>query len=266
MKIEEQIEEPEAERTVDSVSTAPLALVAGGSGGIGASICAALAAGGFDVALTYLRSADAAELAAKAVRDHGRSASTHRIDLTDPAQPARLIASLPRLDTVVYAAGPNIRMSYVSNVQPEQFLQQLVADAAGCFNLLSPAIAPLRESRGTAVCLVTTALRRYASRDLLSAAPKGAVEQLARAIAAEEGKFGVRVNCVGVGVIKAGLWEDLLASGDYDERALSAARAATALRRFGQAPEIGDVVAFLAGARSSYVTGQTLCVDGGYSL
>jgi len=57
-----------------------------------------------------------------------------------------------------------------------------------------------------------------------------------------------------------------LVAGDYDERALSAARAATALRRFGQAPEVADVVAFLAGARSSYVTGQTLCVDGGYSL
>jgi len=247
-------------------STAPLALVAGGSGGLGAAICASLAAEGFDVALTYLRSAGAAELTAKAVRERGRSASTHQIDLTDAAQPAGLIASLPRLDTVVYAAGPTIPMRYASGVRPEQFAQQLVADAAGCFNLLSPAIAPLRASQGTAVCLVTTALRRYASRDLLSAAPKGAVEQLARAIAAEEGKYGVRANCVGVGVIQAGLWEDLLSSGDYDERALSAARGATALRRFGQASEIGDVVAFLAGSRSSYVTGQTLCVDGGYSL
>src|SRR5277367_6264922 len=174
-----KIEESEDERTVDSASTAPLALVAGGSGGIGAAICASLAQEGFDVALTYLRSADAAELAAKVVRDRGRSASTHRIDLTDPAQPAELIASLPRLDTVVYAAGPKIPMRYVSSVEPGQFTQQLVADAGGCFNLLSPAIAPLRESKGTAVCLVTTALRRYASRDLLSAAPKGAVEQLA---------------------------------------------------------------------------------------
>jgi NAD(P)-dependent dehydrogenase (short-subunit alcohol dehydrogenase family) len=59
VKIEEQIEDHEDERTVDSASTAPLALVTGGSGGIGASICAALAAEGFDVALTYLRSADA---------------------------------------------------------------------------------------------------------------------------------------------------------------------------------------------------------------
>jgi NAD(P)-dependent dehydrogenase (short-subunit alcohol dehydrogenase family) len=262
----EETEEQEDERGVESSGTAPLALVAGGSGGIGASICAALAGEGFDVALTYLRSADAAELAAKAVRDHGRSASTHRIDLTDPVQPARLIASLPRLDAVVYAAGPKIPMRYASAVEAGQFVQQLIADAAGCFNLLSPAIAPLRETKGTAVCLVTTALRRYASRDLLSAAPKAAVEQLARAIAAEEGKYGVRVNCVGVGVIQAGLWEDLLSSGDYDERALSAARAATALRRFGHAPEVADVVAFLAGPRSSYVTGQTLCVDGGYSL
>lgn len=244
----------------------PLALVAGGSGGIGAAICGALARDGFDVTLTYYRDADAAAKAASGVRELGGDADVRQLDLTDVAATARLLAELPRLDTVVYAAGPPIPMRYTGAVDPEMFARQLSRDAVAAFNLLQPSIAPLRASKGSIVCLVTTALRRYASRDLLSAAPKAAVEQVARAIAAEEGKYGVRANCVGVGVIQAGLWDELLATGDYDQRALDAAMRATPLRRFGAASEVAEVVAFLASPRSSYVTGQTINADGGYSV
>lgn len=242
------------------------ALVAGGSGGIGSVICRALARDGFDVALTYRHNAQAAERAAESVRDVGAKAWVHQLDLTDADAAAALVRSVPRLDTVIYAAGPSIPMGYTAQITSQQFAHQLWADAAACFNLLQPAIERLRASRGSIVALVTTALLRYATRDLLSAAPKAAVEQLVRAIAAEEAKNGVRANCVGVGVIAAGLLEDLIGSGDYHEQALEAARRAIPMRRFGSPEELADVVAFLAGPRSAYVTGQTLRVDGGYSV
>jgi NAD(P)-dependent dehydrogenase (short-subunit alcohol dehydrogenase family) len=243
-----------------------LALVAGGSGGIGSAICQALARDGFDVALTYRSNAESAEYAAKGVRDLGAKAWVHQLDLTDADASAALVRSVPRLDTVVYAAGPPIPMGYTAQLTSQQFAYQLSADAAACFNLVQPAIERLRGSHGSIVALVTTALLRYATRDLLSAAPKAAVEQLVRAIAAEEGKNGVRANCVGVGVVATGMLDDLIASGDYHEVALEAARRAIPMRRFGSAEELADVVAFLAGPRSAYVTGQTLRVDGGYSV
>ncbi len=243
-----------------------LALVAGGSGGIGSAVCRALARDGFDVALTYRHNSAAAEETADAVRDLGTKAWVHRLDLTDAGDTAALVSSVPRLDTVVYAAGPPIPMRYTAQITPQEFADQLRGDAGACFNLLQPAIERLRASQGSIVCLVTTALLRYATRDLLSAAPKGAVEQVVRAIAAEEGKHGVRANCVGVGVIAAGLLNDLIATGDYHEQALEAARRAIPMRRFGSAEELADVVAFLAGPRSAYVTGQTIRVDGGYSV
>ena len=242
------------------------AVVAGGSGGIGSAISKALARDGFDVALTYRTDAEAADRAAASVEAQGRLASVHQLDLTDADTTARFIQAQDSIDALIYAAGPPIPMGYAATITSNNFSEQMHRDATASFNLLIPAVDKLRSSHGSIVAVVTTAVRRYAPRDLLSTAPKAAVEQIVRALAHEEGKFGVRANCVGVGVIDTGMWKTIVANGEYDERALEAARRNTPLRRFGTAQEAAEAVAFLASPRSSFITGQTLCVDGGFSL
>ena len=102
---------------------------------------------------------------------------------------------------------------------------QLAADAAGFFNLARPALPYLRENEGSIVAVTTAATTRYPVRDGLSSAPKAAVEAMVRALAAEEGRFGVRVNCVGPGMLTDGMAARLIASGDLSDEALAITRA-----------------------------------------
>lgn len=255
----------------DFAAKAGAAVVVGASGGLGASIARMLAERGSDLVLTYRSNAGAAqEIADEAQAKHGRRAKTYKADLTDAPGIAAVLdeaaAEFDGIHTVVYAAGPHVPMIHLSRVSPEQFRSQIDNDAVAFFNLVHPALPHLRAGKGSIVAVTTAATRRYPIRDGLSSAPKGAVEQVAWALAAEEGRFGVRVNCVGPGMLTDGMAAELIGSGDLDERALDVARNNIPLRRFGIAADIAEAVCFLASDRAGFISGQKLDVDGGYGV
>lgn len=249
-----------------------VALVAGGSGGIGSAVVRLLVARGSRVALTYRTNGAAAQaLCDELTAGHGDDrVVAGRLDLTDlpavAAHVASVVEAYGAVHTVVYASGPHVPMRHLSTVAPGQLRDQLVGDAGAFFALAHAALPALRQSSGSLVAVTTAATRRYAVRDGLSAAPKAAVETLVRGLAAEEGRFGVRCNSVGPGMLADGMARRLIASGDLDDRALAAALAKTPLRLFGSAVDIAEAVCFLASDAAGFITGQTLQVDGGYAV
>ena len=143
---------------------------------------------------------------------------------------------------------------------------QLAADAAGFFAVVAPSLPHLRASEGSIVAVTTAATSRFPVRDGLSSAPKAAVEAMVRALAAEEGRYGVRVNAVGPGMLTDGMAARLIDSGELSEEALAITRRNIPMRRFGSAHDIAEAVCFLASDRAGFVSGQKLDVDGGYGV
>ena len=252
-----------------SIVSTGTTLVVGGTGGIGSAICRALAGHGSDVAFSYKTRADAAERLSREIETLGQKSWSARVDLTDPAAVCAFvdaaIAAFGTIDSVVYAAGPPLEFLYINEIDPVDWARVINADINGCFNLVSAVLPHFRaRKRGNIVALVTAAVDRAPPRDILSAAPKAAIQMLIRGVAREEGRVGIRANCVGPGYIEAGLGLSTVHghTADYVARMIRA----IPLQRAGTAAEVADVVLFLLSDKARYVTGETINVAGGLQL
>ncbi|MET0985221.1 MAG: SDR family oxidoreductase, partial [Steroidobacteraceae bacterium] len=205
----------------------------------------------------------------RSIKAGGCDAAALALDLTDATSIRTVVATaierFGHLHSVVYAAGPSIRYLYINEITHTEWARVMDADVNGFFNLVEATLPHLRERRsGSYLAIVTAAVDRAPPRDILSAAPKAAIEMLVRGIAREEGRNGIRANCVGPGLIAAGLGVATVNehTHDYVERMTKA----VPLKRAGTAEEVADVSVFLLSGQASYVTGVTIPVAGGLQL
>ena len=246
------------------------AVVLGGTGALGEAICRLLAAHGLDIAFSYGTNRAKAEALRRDLLAADCQASAAPVDLSNPASIAAFVESAASrhgpLGVAVYAAGPDLGQPFLGQIPLDVWQATVHADIDGFF-AFAKAVLPIfkQGGGGSIVAVTTTAVGRYAVRDALSAVPKAAVELIAKAIAKEEGRFGIRANCVAPGMLAAGLGQRMLDT-EYAGTAAEIIRRNIPLQRFGDAQDIAEAVLFLCSQASRYVTGQVLAVDGGWQI
>jgi NAD(P)-dependent dehydrogenase (short-subunit alcohol dehydrogenase family) len=244
------------------------AIVIGGSGGIGRVICQALARAGSDVVFTYRSNEQAAQELSDAIAATGRRALAIKLELTDRAACRQAIdraaTEFGRIHTLVLAVGADISMTYTADIDPDEWDRTINGDLTGSFNVLMPAIPHLRKKGGSLLALTSAGLKRFPPKDILSVVPKAGIEILLRGVAREEGRFGIRANMIGLGVVDTGLFDRLRER--LTPAFVDAMKKNVPLGRFANAEEVADLTVFLCSSKASLITGQSIALDGGFSV
>jgi 3-oxoacyl-[acyl-carrier protein] reductase len=236
-----------------------VALVTGGSRGIGAAIAKRLAADGAQVAITYAKDASAAAAVVRAIERDGGKAVAIQADAADTkaVQGAveKVVTTFGRLDVLVNNAGTAIPKS-LEETTLEEMDRVIDINIRGVFATTKAALKHLGD--GGRIIMIGSAVgeRAIAPGLVPYAATKAAVRMFTQALSREVGSRGITVNNVQPGPIDTDLNP---ASGDW----AVPQKAATALDRYGRVEEIAAMVAFIAGPEASYITGTNLTVDGG---
>ncbi|HRH87271.1 MAG TPA: 3-oxoacyl-ACP reductase family protein [Rubrivivax sp.] len=249
---------------IDSGLAGKVALVSGGSRGIGRAIVELFAGDGMDVVFFYRDNAAAANEVVAAVQAAGGRAQAVQADVGDAAAVAeavdRIVDSRGRIDVLVNNAGI-VRDNLLGMLEDEDIRAVLDTNVVGVFNVTRAVVRHMISKRsGRIVNLSSVAGDKGGRGQSNYAASKGAINAFTKAMAVELASRKITVNCVAPGVIETEMSQQVrdLADDQIKARIL--------LRRYGQAQDVAHAVWFLASRFADYITGQVLHVDGGFKM
>ena len=251
--------------------TGSVALVTGGNRGIGLGMATALAQAGADLVL-WGRSGEQNDQAAKTLRSFGRRVVTRQVDVTDERQVVEAVVAavqeLGRIDSVFANAGVGGAPVPFIESSTEHHRAVFGPNVDGVYWTLREAArhmvqrAQAGDPGGSLVGVASLAAIQGVGRNQAYAASKGAVVSLVRGVAVELARYSVRVNALLPGWIAT----DMTAQAMSDPRLLEKVLPRVPLRRWGEPADIGGLAVYLSSSASSYHTGDSFVVDGGYSI
>ena len=241
-----------------------IALVTGGSRGIGRACVARLAAEGAKVTFIYQSKQESAEAVVNALRTAPQPVRALQADVRDLARAKQIVDQIyeesQRVDILVNSAGV-VMDGLMGAMTQEQWQSVIDINLGGTYNYCHAVTQYMMMQRSGSIVNLSSTSAEFASRGQVNyAASKGGINGLTRALAKELAPRGVRVNAVAPGMIETDMSQFVRgAAGDQILKAIP-------MKRIGNPEEVASVVAFLASSDATYITGQVLRVDGGLSL
>ncbi len=237
------------------------ALITGSSKGVGKGIALELARNGCDIAVNYHTDQQGGEATAAEVRALGRRACVVQADIGQATEVDRMFEEIlhtfPRLDILVNNAATQ-SWKPLLEVDDSDWDRVIRTNLKGCFLCTQRAARHMRAQGGGVILNIGSGSNKLPFPNLSSyTASKGGIEMLTKSAAIELAKYHIRVNCVAPGAIE--IERTKREAADYGETWAKV----TPLSRVGQPSDIGQAVAFLASDAASFITGQTLFIDGG---